>query len=70
MELIILALCFVIAILLSFLSFYIFQYKSIKTQIKNNPGYETQMILADLMTNGTFVRIERVSPEHFFLRRP
>jgi uncharacterized protein YneF (UPF0154 family) len=47
-----------------------YKYRSITKELHKNPSYETQMILADLMTNGTLLRVERVPPEHVYLRRP
>lgn len=60
-----------ISITTSGISLYFYlKHRLLVKKLNENPSFETQMILADLMRSGSLLRLERVAPEHFFLRRP
>lgn len=43
--------------------------KDIKRHLKDNPDFQTQLVLSDMMQAGSLVRIERIPPENVYLRR-
>lgn len=42
---------------------------SLKSKIKDNPNFETQLIISDMLRGNAIVRISRVAPEDIYLRR-
>lgn len=42
---------------------------SLKNKFRDNPSYETQLMLADMFKGDSFFHIERIPPESFLLRR-
>jgi hypothetical protein len=46
-----------------------FSRKSLIKKYQVNPGYETQLMFADLMRGHALFHIERVEPQNVFLRR-
>jgi hypothetical protein len=45
------------------------QLKSLQNKFKDNPSYETQQFMADLLRGDVLFHIERVAPESVFIRR-
>ena len=44
-------------------------YFTLLRRSKENPNFETQLIISDMLRGNALVRIERISPEDIYLRR-
>ena len=44
-------------------------FEALQNKFRDNPSYECQQLLADLLMGNALFRIERLSPENILLRR-
>ena len=58
-----------LAIAVGFAFYFRHQSRAVTLRLKENPSYETQILLADVLTSTALLRIERVPPENFFIQK-
>lgn len=44
--------------------------ESLKKKYEQNPSYETQLMMADILSGNALFRIERLETQNLFIRRP
>jgi hypothetical protein len=50
-------------------AYFAFKYKNLLKQLKINPNYETQLILADLMSSSAHLQIKRIDSNYLIWQR-